>query len=287
MTRKYDRRRFVKVAGAAALGAGSSLKATGGLAADVVGAAAGPADLIFKGGTIVTMVDGSPEIQAVAVAGGSILAAGSEADIMALASDATKIIDLKGATLMPSFIDAHGHFMNAPQVVTWANVSGVPVGPVTDIPSIVEVLKAHVKRFDIKPGEWVVGYGYDGTTLAEGRELSRDDLDPHFPDHLVMLMHVSNHGCVMNSKAFEWAKSMPRPNAGRRRHPAQGGLKRARWPHHGAGLCAGVCELAEADGSAIARHSGCSTADLRQRRRDDMPGRRHACSRSRLSQEGR
>ena len=91
---------------------------------------------------------------------------------MALASDATKIMDLKGATLMPSFIDAHGHFMNAPQVVTWANVSGVPVGPVTDIPSIVEVLKAHVKRFDIKPGEWVVGYGYDGTTLAEGRELS-------------------------------------------------------------------------------------------------------------------
>jgi predicted amidohydrolase YtcJ len=51
-----------------------------------------------------------------------------------------------------------------------------------------------------------VGYGYDGTTLFEARELSRDDLDPHFPDNPVMLLHVSNHGCVMNSKAFEWAK---------------------------------------------------------------------------------
>ena len=52
---------------------------------------------------------------------------------MALKSEKTKIVDLKGATLLPSFIDAHGHFMNAPQIVKWANVSGVPAGPVRHI----------------------------------------------------------------------------------------------------------------------------------------------------------
>jgi imidazolonepropionase-like amidohydrolase len=88
------------------------------------------AETIFRGGAIITMVDGKPEVGAVAIAGGRILAAGDEADVMKLATNATNIVELNGATLMPSFIDAHGHFMNAPQVVTWANVSGIPVGPV-------------------------------------------------------------------------------------------------------------------------------------------------------------
>ena len=202
MPNNIDRREFIKVAGAAVVGASAANHPASALGAD----GKGPAALIFKGGPIVTMVDGGPEVQAVAVSDGRILAAGSEADIMLLANDKTKIIDLKGATLMPSFIDAHGHFMNAPQLVTWANVSGVPVGPIKSIKDFVPVLQEHVKKLNIKPGEWIVGYGYDGTTLSDGRELSRDDLDPAFPDNPVMLMHVSNHGCVMNSKAFEWAK---------------------------------------------------------------------------------
>jgi predicted amidohydrolase YtcJ len=102
----------------------------------------------------------------------------------------------------PSFIDAHGHFMNAPQVVKWANVSGPPVGSVQSIADIITVLKAHVEKFKLKPGEWIIAYGYDITNLSDGRECSRDDLDPHLPDHPAMLIHVSNHGAVLNSKGF-------------------------------------------------------------------------------------
>ena len=162
----------------------------------------GNAETIFKGGTIITMVDGTPEVQAVAVADGRILAAGSEADIMLLSNDQTKIIDLKGATLMPSFIDAHGHFMNAPQVVNWANVSGVPAGPVKSIADIIKAIQEHKEKLKIGAGEWIVGYGYDMTNLSEGRELTRDDLDPHFPDNPVMLIHSSNHGAVFSSAGF-------------------------------------------------------------------------------------
>ena len=122
---------------------------------------------------------------------------------MALKGDATKIIDLEGATLMPSFIDAHGHFMNAPQIVKWANVSGVPAGPVGNIPDIIEVLTAHKAKFNLEPGDWIIGYGYDMTNLAEGRQLTRDDLDPTFPDNPLMLIHSSNHGCVLNSAGFK------------------------------------------------------------------------------------
>lgn len=160
------------------------------------------AEKIFRGGPILTMDDARRQVEAVAIASGRILAAGTEAEVMNTQNDATIIVDLKGNTLMPSFIDAHGHFMNAPQIVQWANVSGLPVGPVTCIADIVTVLKGHVEKLQIKPGEWIIGYGYDVTNLSEGRQCSRDDLDPHFPDNPVMLIHSSNHGAVLNSRAF-------------------------------------------------------------------------------------
>lgn len=160
------------------------------------------ADTIYRGGTIITMVDGSPAVEAVAVASGRILAAGSEREVMATADDQTRVVDLAGNTLMPSFIDAHGHFMNAPQVVKWANVQGVPAGPVTSVEDVVAALQAHVRKLGLQPGEWVIGYGYDRSSLAERRELTVDDLDPFFPDNPVLLIHSSNHGAVLNTAAF-------------------------------------------------------------------------------------
>ncbi|MBW4467448.1 MAG: amidohydrolase [Pegethrix bostrychoides GSE-TBD4-15B] len=160
------------------------------------------AEKIFRGGPILTMTDGLRQVEAVAIANGRILAAGTEAEVMQTRTNTTVIVELDGKTLMPSFIDAHGHFMNSPQVVKWANVSGPPVGPVSAIADIITVLNAHVEKFQLKPGEWIIGYGYDITNLSDGRECNRDDLDPHFPDNPVMLIHVSNHGAVMNSKAF-------------------------------------------------------------------------------------
>jgi len=160
------------------------------------------AELIFRGGPILTMDDARPRVEAVAVGGGRILAAGSEAEVLATACEGTEVIDLAGRTLMPSFIDAHGHFANALQIVTWANVSGVPAGPVTCIADILRVLREHVAAHPVRPGEWIVAYGYDVSNLSDGRQIGRDDLDPLFPDNPVLLIHSSNHGAVLNSAAF-------------------------------------------------------------------------------------
>ena len=160
------------------------------------------AETIFHGGTILTMDDRRPQVQAIAVASGRILAAGDDTEVMKTKAESTKVVDLNGATLMPSFIDAHGHFMNAPQIVRWANVSGPPAGPVTSIADIVSVLKSHADKLGLAPGTWLVGYGYDATNLSDGREATRDDLDPHFPDNPVMLIHSSHHGAVLSSKGF-------------------------------------------------------------------------------------
>ena len=176
-----------------------------------------PADTIYRNGTVLTMVDDRRQAEAVAVAGGKILAVGSDADVMAHNGANTVVVDLGGHTLMPSFIDAHGHFMNALQVVKWANVQGVPAGPITSVKEFVPILQEHVRKLALKPGDWIIGYGYDRSNLVEGRELNVDDLDPAFPDNPIMLIHSSNHGAVLNTAAFKvvgYNDSTPTPAGG-------------------------------------------------------------------------
>ena len=160
------------------------------------------ADRIFRGGTILTMDDARQRVQALAIGDGRILAVGDEADVMGTRGERTEVVDLGGRTLMPSFIDAHGHFANATQIVKWANVSGVPAGPVTSIADIQRVLVEFATANAVAPGEWVVGYGYDMSNLSDGRQCTRDDLDAALPDNPVILIHSSNHGAVLNSRGF-------------------------------------------------------------------------------------
>jgi predicted amidohydrolase YtcJ len=175
--------------------AGLSWKAAGADAA---------ADLVIFGGAIVTVNDAQPTAEAIAVKDGKIIAVGAAAEIRGKWIGAgTRVVDLGGKTLLPGFIDGHGHFMNSPRISNWVNVSNVPAGPVTGIPDILKAFKQFVDERKVPKGEWVLGYGYDGSGLAEGREMTRLDLDSVLPAHPVMAIHVSNHGAVLNSLAMK------------------------------------------------------------------------------------
>jgi predicted amidohydrolase YtcJ len=166
--------------------------------------AASSADAIYFGGPIVTVNDAQPSAEAVPIKDGKILAVGARAEIgKDHKGSGTQMVDLGGKTLLPGFLDAHSHFMFALDMPTQANVSAPPVGPVRSIPDIVAALKGIQKRLNIAKGEWIVGWGYDGNELSEGREATRDDLDPAFPDNPVMVIHVSGHGAVLNSAALK------------------------------------------------------------------------------------
>ena len=161
---------------------------------------------LYYGGDIITMDGDKPAyVEAVIERDGKIIYAGDRASAVNNFAGETVEVDLKGKTMLPGFIDPHGHFMSAVLMVTQVNVASPPMGTVTDIPSIIEKLQAFKKENDIKDGEWIVAWGYDQDLLAEQRHITKLDLDEAFPNNKVLIIHISMHGGVLNSKALEWA----------------------------------------------------------------------------------
>jgi len=174
-------------------------------------------DKIYCNGVIVTVAEERPGAEAVAVQDGKIVAVGANQEILALRGPDTEVVDLRGQTMVPGFVDAHSHFINGLQVLTYANVSAPPVGPVSSIADLLQVVEQHKARWKPAPGEWIVGYGYDSNMLSDGREMTCDDLDTVTPDNPVMIIHVSLHGAVLNSLAlrtFEITAETPTPPGG-------------------------------------------------------------------------
>jgi predicted amidohydrolase YtcJ len=165
-------------------------------------AAAAPAERIIRGGPIVTVNPAQPAAEAVAIAGGKIVAVGSEADIMQHKGPATEVIDLAGKTLVPGFIDGHSHFMAIVDVQTQALCASPPAGPCKSVADVIAALKRVQERRKIGPGKFVMGFGYDPELLAEKRAPTKQELDAAFPDNPVIVVHVSGHGAMLNSKAL-------------------------------------------------------------------------------------
>jgi len=171
----------------------------GGAAAAKTGA-----DLILHGGPILTMDGDKPSyVEAVVVQDGRIAYAGSAAEAMKQRADGTVVKDLAGKVLLPGFIDPHSHFMDSLTMADRVNVSAPPVGPATNPDEIVAELRRAATAKGLKPGELLLGWGFDENLMPKGTELTRDLLDQAFPDNPVGVIHVSMHGAVINSKAME------------------------------------------------------------------------------------
>ena len=166
--------------------------------------ASGPADTIYSGGTILTINDAAPKAEAVAVKEGRILAVGSAADIMALKGDSTRMVDLGGRTMLPGFVDPHGHVMGGGLQAISANMLAPPDGKVTDIAGLQATLKewAAANEAVVKAANIILGFGYDQSQLKELRAPSKEDLDAVSADIPVVVVHQSGHMGALNSKAL-------------------------------------------------------------------------------------
>jgi predicted amidohydrolase YtcJ len=192
---------------------------TGLLATAGRAVAADTADRIWTGGPILTMNDAAMRAEAVAEADGRIVAVGTAADVLKLKGADTVVIDLAGRTMLPGFVDAHGHVMMGGLQGLSANMLPAPDGPVNDIAALQETLRAwrEANRDTVARANLIVGFGYDNAQLKELRHPTRDDLDAVATDVPIMIVHQSAHIGVMNSKALElvgYSGTTPDPEGG-------------------------------------------------------------------------
>jgi predicted amidohydrolase YtcJ len=155
---------------------------------------------IYTNGDIVTMDAKRPSAQAVAIRDGKIIAVGNRNEVQAQAGNNTQLIDLNGGTLMPGFIDAHGHITYTALNLAAANVSSPPVGTANTVADVVELLKVHAANTE--PESWVIGWGYDDSLLAEKRHPTRADLDQVSTTRPVAIRHVSGHFVSCNTQCL-------------------------------------------------------------------------------------
>lgn len=179
------------------------------------------AGTVIQNANIITMDQGRPRAQAVAIGHGRFLAVGENNDVAGLIGPDTKVIDLGHSTVLPGFIDAHIHVLNSGiRHVTEA---------ACDLPTVASVQNALRERADATPaGEWVRGFLYDDTKTTERRFLNRHDLDAVSTRHPIFVAHRAGHVFGVNTKAFEMAgitNDTPDPPGGRYgRDPATGEL---------------------------------------------------------------
>ena len=170
---------------------------------DPPAAQSGPvADTIFVGDHIVTIDPERPTVEAVAVRGETIAAAGALDDVMALRGESTRVVELGDRALLPGFIDAHGHFMGAGRALDELSLHAPPVGDVTNIDELVAKIRRWIDEKEIPAGEAVFGNGYDDSLLTEGLHPTRFELDRASTDHPIVLVHVSGHLRAGNSAAL-------------------------------------------------------------------------------------
>lgn len=175
------------------------------------------ADAIYINATVVTVNDKQPTAEAVAVKGGKILAVGNRSTIYALKGPTTQVFDLKGRTMVPGFIDAHGHLFMQGIAAAVADLLPPPDGPVDNIPKLQEKLKAWSQTRAAAKLGWIVGNGYDDTQLQEKRHPTRQELDVISTTVPILALHQSGHLATINSKALEMAKitaATPDPTGG-------------------------------------------------------------------------
>jgi predicted amidohydrolase YtcJ len=164
--------------------------------------AVAPADLVLINGRIVTVDDGEPEAQAIAIKGSRITAIGSADAIKPSIGSSTRVIDLNGQLAIPGFIESHGHFVGIGEMKMELDLTTAQSWD-----DIVAMVAQAVQK--AKPGEWIVGRGWHQEKWNARPEPNVEgfpthaSLDKVSPQNPVVLEHASGHASFVNGKAME------------------------------------------------------------------------------------
>ena len=155
---------------------------------------------LFTNGTIMTMDPGNPQVDAMLVKRGEIVALGDSDALRDQVSRDVRVVDLQGGMLMPGFIEAHGHFPGEGLSAVAVDANSPPIGDLDSIATLLERLRTLAQR---RPDGTLMAFGFDDTTVSDQRYPTRAELDTVSDSRPIMVMHISGHLGVVNTAALK------------------------------------------------------------------------------------
>ncbi len=177
-----------------------------------------PADLILHAAVVYTVDAARPKAEAVAIRGDRLVLVGSNDEALALRGPATRVIDLRGATIVPGIEDAHGHFTGLGESLIDLNLRGT-----TSYGQIVEMVRQ--RAASARPGEWIRGRSWDQNDWPGGDWPTHQKLSEVAPGNPVYLTRVDSHAALVNKAALDAAgvtRATKDPDGGRLIRDARG-----------------------------------------------------------------
>jgi hypothetical protein len=177
-----------------------------------------PADVAFRNGQVYTVNARQPRVQAVAVKGNKIVYVGDNGGLRRFVGPNTRVVDLRGAMMVPGLSDAHMHLSGVGGREMTLNLEGTN--------TLAEFLARVKARVDsARPGQWVTGRGWIETFWRPPVFPTRQDLDRIAPNHPVLLTRADGHASIANSAALRLAgitRATAAPEGGAITKDAQG-----------------------------------------------------------------
>ena len=160
-----------------------------------------PTTSVFTGGTILTVDEDFSEVEAIAIRGNLIIAAGAVADVRAVAGERATMIDLGGKAMLPGFVDPHTHVVVGAMVDSIMDYVGV--ARFTTTRDVLDYLSA--KAAATPAGEWVLARNFDPSVQAGPDALTFAELDAVSTEVPVFVLNASGHLAYANSRALSAA----------------------------------------------------------------------------------
>lgn len=153
---------------------------------------------MYFNGTILTMDEACPKVQALLVENGRILKRGTREEVSACKGKDTIGVDLQGKTMLPGFIDSHSHFAGLATSLCQCDLSSA-----RNFSDITDMMKEFIRINQIPEGQWVTGTNYDHNFLQEKQHPDKFVLDAVSEIHPIVIIHASSHMGVSNSMGLQ------------------------------------------------------------------------------------
>ncbi len=154
---------------------------------------------IFYNGIILTQNKNQPHASAMVVEGDRIVTVGNDADVLKQKASDSKLIDLKGKTILPGFNDAHIHVWKVGQLESFI----IDLRGIESIEALQKKVKVLTDKLPV--GTWITGRGFNEQVLEDKRMPVKEDLDAISTNHPIYLIRTCAHIASANTLALKKA----------------------------------------------------------------------------------